>query len=101
MLRITTLLSNLGLLILSIYGLTQIINDPEVTFMFGFLIPLLILSILNIYFVIGTYKGPVSLYLKRKKLEEEIKIQEAENRLKDLQSQRSDFSKEKNKNGII
>ena len=101
MLRITTLLSNLGLLILSIYGLTQIINDPGVTFMFGLLIPLLILSILNIYFVIGTYKGPVSLYLKRKKLEEEIKIQEAENRLKDLQSQRSDFLKEKNKNGII
>ena len=101
MLRITTLLGNLGLLILSIYGLTQIINDPGAIFMFGLLIPLLILSILNIYFVIGTYKGPVSLYLKRKKLEEEIKIQEAENRLKDLQSQRSDFSKEKNKNGII
>ena len=87
MLRITTLLSNLGLLILSIYGLTQIINDPGVTFMFGLLIPLLILSILNIYFVIGTYKGPVSLYFKRKRLEEEIKIQEAENKLKDLRSQ--------------
>ena len=101
MLRITTLLGNLGLLILSIYGLTQIINDPGVTFMFGLLIPLLILSILNIYFVIGTYKGPVSLYLKRKKLEEEIKIQEAENKLKDLQSQRPDYLKEKNKNEII
>jgi len=101
MLRITTLLSNLGLLILSIYGLTQIINDPGVTFMFGLLIPLLILSILNIYFVIGTYKGPVSLYLKRKKLEEEIKIQEAENKLKDLQSQRPDYLEEKNKNEII
>ena len=101
MLRITTLLGNLGLLILSIYGLTQIINDPGVTFMFGLLIPLLILSILNIYFVIGTYKGPVSLYLKRKKLEEEIKIQEAENKLKDLQSQRPDYLEEKNKNEII
>ena len=95
MLRITTLLSNLGLLILSIYGLTQIINDPGVTFMFGLLIPLLILSILNIYFVIGTYKGSVSLSLIRKKLEEEIKIQEAENKLKDLRSQGLDSLKEK------
>ena len=95
MLRITTLLGNLGLLILSIYGLTQIINDPGVTFMFGLLIPLLILSILNIYFVIGTYKGPFSLYLKRKRLEEEIKIQEAENKLKDLRSQGLDSLKEK------
>ena len=101
MLRITTLLGNLGLLILSIYGLIQIINDPGAIFMFGLLIPLLILSILNIYFVIGTYKGPFSLYLKRKRLEEEIKIQEAENKLKDLKSQKSDSLKEKNKNEII
>ena len=93
MLKITTLLGNLGLLILSIYGLIQIINDPEVTFMFKLLIPLLILSILNIYFVIGTYKGPFSLYLKRKRLEEEIKIQEAENKLKDLRSQGLDSLK--------
>ena len=100
MLKITTLLGNLGLLILSIYGLTQIINDPGVTFMFGLLIPLLILSILNIYFVIGTYKGPFSLYLKRKRLEEEIKIQEAENKLKDLRLQGLDSLK-KNESEII
>ena len=95
MLRITTLLGNIGLLILSIYGLALIINDPGTLSIFGLLIPLLILSILNIYFVIGTYRGPVYLYLKRIKLEEEIKIQEAENKLKELQSQAPESLKEK------
>lgn len=95
MLKIILLIGNIGLLVLSIYGLTEVINDPEATFMFSILIPLIILSVLNIYFIIGTYRGPVSLYLKRKKLEEEIKIQEAENKLKDLQSQGLASLKEK------
>lgn len=88
MLRIVLLIGNIGLFILSIIGLNFCINDPETPpFVFGGLIPIIILCVLNIYFIIGTYRGPVSLYLKRKKLEEEIKIQEAENKLKDLQSQ--------------
>ena len=68
MLRIILLMGNIVYIVLLIIMMViPIINDPGVTFMFGLLIPLLILSILNIYFVIGTYKGPVSLYLKRKK----------------------------------
>lgn len=59
------------------------------------LIPLIILFVLNIYFILGTCHGTISLYLKRKKLEEEIKIQEAENRLKELQSQGVASLKEK------
>ena len=97
MLRIVLLIGNIGLFILSIIGLADVINDPEATFMFSILIPLIILSVLNIYFIIGTYRGPFSLYLKRKKLEEEIKIQEAENKLKDLQSQGLASLKEKTK----
>ena len=42
----------------------------------------MILFILNIYFLVG----PSPLYFKRKKLEEEIKIQEAKNKLKELQN---------------
>jgi len=97
MLRIVLLIGNIGLFILSIIGLADVINDPEATFMLSILIPLIILSVLNIYFIIGTYRGPFSLYLKRKKLEEEIKIQEAENKLKDLQSQGLASLKEKTK----
>lgn len=62
MIRIVLLISNIGLFILSIIGLTDVINDPEATFMFSILIPLIILSVLNIYFIIGTYRGPFSLY---------------------------------------
>jgi hypothetical protein len=40
---------------------------------------------LNTYYVLSGGRGHVSLYFKRKKLEEEIKIQEAKNRLKALQ----------------
>jgi len=88
MLRIILLVGNISIFILPIIGLNFSINDPETPpLIFGILVPLIILSALNIYFIIGTYRGPVSLYLKRKKLEEEIKIQEAENKLKDLQSQ--------------
>ena len=97
MLRIILLMGNAGLLVFSIIGLVININEPGGM---DFFIPctiLIILSTLNIYFIIGTYRGPVSLYLKRKKLEEEIKIKEAENKLQNLQSQGSDSLKEKTK----
>lgn len=97
MLRIILLIGNISLFILSIVGLTEVINDSEATFMFSILIPIIILSVLNIYFITGTYRSPFSLYLKRKRLEEEIKIQEAENRLKKLQSQGLASLKEKTK----
>jgi len=87
MLRIVLLIGNIGLFILPIIGLNFLINDPETPpFVFGILISIIILCVLNIYFIIGTYRGPVSLYLKRKRLEEEIKIQEAQNRLDKLKN---------------
>ncbi len=93
-LRILLLIGNFGVLILSIILFISLFPDSRTqpTFYFVF-IPLIIVFILNVYF----FAGPSSLYFKRKKLEEEIKIQEAENKLKDLQSQGSDFLKEKTK----
>jgi len=88
-------MGNGGLFIYSILAIIMNINDPGIAGMFVVVIPLAILSILNIYFITGKYRVPVSLYLKRKKLEEEIKIQEAENKLKDLRSQGLDSLKEK------
>ncbi|MCG2791570.1 MAG: hypothetical protein L6305_07460 [Actinomycetia bacterium] len=87
MLRIVTLVGNIGLLITLIIIL--IINQlSEGALFFIIFSTLVVLSVLNIYFIIniGACRGPFSLYLKRKKLEEEIKIQEAENKLKELQS---------------
>ena len=95
-LRILLLVCNFIALIisffLSIIVFVEIEGRPDPEFYFVF-IPLIILFFLNTYFLIG----PSSLYFKRKRLEEEIKIQEAENKLKDLQSKGSNFSKEKNK----
>ena len=98
MLRIILLIDNIGLLVLSIIILVININDPEGAVFFIIVILLIILSVLNIYFIRGTYSGNISLYLKRKRLEEEVKIQEAKNRLKELQSQGLDSLKEKTKN---
>ena len=96
MLIIILLIGNAGLLVYSSLALIMNITDPNLTEMLIVVIPVVILSILNIYFIIGIYRwGSVSLYLKRKKLEEEIKIKEAENKLQNLQSQGSDSLKEK------
>jgi hypothetical protein len=98
MLRIMLLMVNVVYIVLLIIMMVvPIINDPGVGDE-ALIIPfslVILLSILNIYFIIGTYRGPVSLYLKRKKLEEEIKIQEAENRLEALQKKLEEEEKEK------
>ena len=87
MLRMIILIGNIGALMFLIFvAVTNIgIGFPinELILLFS----LTLLCILNIYFIIRSYRGYVSLYLKRKKLEEEIKIQEAENKLKNLQLQ--------------
>jgi len=105
MLRIVLLVGNVGLLISSIIftalaGFNVWNNNTEVMSVICYMV-FMPLALVNIHFIRSIYSGSVSLSIKRKKLEEEIKIQEAENRLKDLQSQRSDSLKEKNKNGII
>ena len=80
-LRIILLIGNFGVLILSIILFVSLFSDSRTqpTFYLVF-IPLIILFILNVYFL----AGPSSLYFKRKKLEEEIKIQESENKLREL-----------------
>jgi uncharacterized protein YneF (UPF0154 family) len=46
---------------------------------------LIILFLLNFYFILGIGKN---IYFKRKRLEEEIKIQEAENKLRELKEKK-------------
>jgi len=54
------------------------------------LVTLMIFFFLNILFILGENKNAISLYLQRKRLEEEIKIQEAENKLKALKNKKGD-----------
>ena len=86
------LVSNIGILIFSIIGVIESLNIPGIPLIFFFII---ILSIINISFIIRAHYSNYLLYLKRIKLEEEIKIQEAENKLKGLQSQAPESLKEK------
>ena len=81
MLRIILWVGNIGLLISSFflamdYGVDTVHMVCYIAFM--------ILSIINIFFIKSIYSGSLSLSIKRKKLEEEIKIQESENKLKEL-----------------
>ena len=92
------LVSNIGILIFSIIGVIESLNEPNAPVMLFFII---ILAIINICFIIGAHRGTYLLYLKRKKLEEEIKIQEAKNKLNNLQSQISDPLKTKKENEIV
>ena len=94
LLRIVLLVGNIGFLISSCIVFIGLIfnSTTDSTKPFLVLIPLIILFILNIY----CFTGPFSLYLKRKRLEEEVKIQEAENKLKELKLIGLSSSKEKN-----
>ena len=80
--RIILLIGNFIFLVLSVIAFVSFFPDgkKDPTFYLVF-IPLIILFVLNVYFL----AGPSSLYFKRKRLEEEIKIQEAKNKLKELQ----------------
>jgi len=92
------LVSNIGILIFSIIGVIESLNEPNAPVRLFFII---ILAIINICFIIGAHRGTYLLYLKRKKLEEEIKIQEAKNKLNNLQSQILDPLKIKKENEIV
>ena len=88
MLRIVLLVGNVGLLISSIIFTTfagfNVWNyNTEVMSVICYMV-LVPLALVNIHFIRSIYSGSVSLSIKRKKLEEEIKIQEAENKLKEL-----------------
>lgn len=60
-----------------------------------FMIFCIIFFTLNTYYILSVGRGHVSLYFKRKRLEEEIKIQEAKNRLKVLQKGENNNQKKK------
>ena len=88
MLRIVLLVGNIGLLISSIIFTTlagfNVFNyNTEVISVICFMV-FVPLALVNIYFIRSIYSGSISLSVKRKKLEEEIKIQEAENKLREL-----------------
>ena len=88
MLRIVLLVGNVGLLISSIIFTTfagfNVWNyNTEVMSVICYMV-FVPLALVNIHFIRSIYSGSVSLSIKRKKLEEEIKIQEAENKLKEL-----------------
>ena len=90
LIRIILILGSIGGLVASVFilvmGLTladwRILDDVLV---FVFVIFCIIFFILNTCYVLSGVRGHISLYFKRKRLEEEIKIQEAENRLEALQ----------------
>ena len=89
MLKIIVSLCNLGIIIAVIY---IFINDIfflkyPLTIDYILMLPIIFFFLLNIYYILGGHRSSISLYLKRKKLEEEIKIQEAENKLKELQKE--------------
>ena len=100
MLRIIALIGNFIFLFLSLFFTILNIPDREPEPFFIIFIPLIILLVINIYFISGIHHGTIFLYFQRKRLEEEIKIQEAKNKLKGLQSKAPEFLKEKNESKI-
>ena len=86
MLRIILIIGNATYLaVLGITFLQEIIKGISIVpidLLFGVIT--ITLLILNIYYLLGR----TDLYLKRKRLEEEIKIQEAENKLKELRDKK-------------
>ena len=94
LIRIILILGSIGGLVTSVVALVININEHpidwgdfnEVSF-YAFMIFCIIFFTLNTYYVLSGGRGHVPLYFKRKKLEEEIKIQEAKNKLKVLQKE--------------
>lgn len=84
MTRIIALLGNIVCVILIFVFLILGIRDNLETPFYIIMLSLLILFSLNTYML--SKNG--FLYLKRKKIEEEIKIQEAENKLRELQNKK-------------
>jgi len=84
MIRIIALLGNIVCVILTFILFILGIRDNVETPIYFIIISLLILFLLNTYLL--SKNG--FLYLKRKRLEEEIKIQEAENKLREIKDKK-------------
>ena len=94
LIRIILILGSIGGLVTSVVALVIGFNAPYIDWsslndlsVFAFLGFCILFFTLNTYYVLSGGRGHVSLYFKRKKLEEEIKIQEAKNKLKVLQKE--------------
>ena len=92
MLRIILILGSIGGLVTSVVAFGINLYTYSIDWgnfydvlAYVFMIFCIIFFTLNTYYVLSGGGGYISLYFKRKKLEEEIKIQEAKNRLKALQ----------------
>jgi len=102
LIRIILILGSIGGLVTSVVALIINLNafsidwsDLNDVSAYVFMIFCIFFFTLNTYYVLSGGRGHISLYFKRKKLEEEIKIQEAKNRLKMLQDE--DALKERTK----
>ena len=94
LIRIILILGSIGGLVTSVVALIINLNafsidwsDLNDVSAYVFMIFCIFFFTLNTYYVLSGGRGHISLYFKRKKLEEEIKIQEAKNRLKTLQDE--------------
>jgi len=94
LIRIILILGSIGGLVTSVVVLIVNLNafsidwsDLNDVSAYVFMIFCIFFFTLNTYYVLSGGRGHISLYFKRKKLEEEIKIQEAKNRLKALQDE--------------
>ncbi|MCJ7648119.1 MAG: hypothetical protein MUP85_05865 [Candidatus Lokiarchaeota archaeon] len=100
LIRIILILGSIGGLVTSVVVLILVnINDFSIdsgsndkSAGYVFLVFCIIFFTLNTYYILSGGRGHISLYFKRKKLEEEIKIQEAKNRLKVLQKEKKNES---------
>ena len=95
LIRIILILGSIGGLVTSVVVLIVVSinqfsidsgsNDKSIGYVF--LVFCIIFFTLNTYYILSGGRSRISLYFKRTKLEEEIKIQEAKNRLKALQDE--------------
>ena len=89
LIRIILILGSIGGLVTSVVALVINLNeypidwsDLDAVLAYVFMIFCVFFFTLNTYYVLSGGRGHVSLYFKRRKLEEQIKIQEAENKLR-------------------
>ncbi len=84
--RFLLILGNIGLLVSSFllfFSDSANTNNLQSICFIAFIV----LALLNINFIQGIYSGSTVLSIKRKELEEEIKLQQVKNRLKALQKE--------------
>jgi len=90
-LRIIAMLGNIIGIIGVIYvGIDSSLSSYKMQIIdYIWLLTLMVFFLLNLIFILNGNKSAISLYFKRKGLEEEIKIQEAENKLKELKNHKN------------